>query len=398
MENKIKNRVCDICKSNEFKLLFKQKFEVMSRHSTLNGYDVVLCKQCGFVYANNIPNQKYFDNYYKNMSKYENKNYFIKESKYDIKRFLQIYYYFESFIKSKNESILEIGSASGELLSILKEKGYINILGMDPSPVCAHIAKQSLNIDTFIGSIDDVYKLTEQFNTLILVGVLEHIRDLNTSLNKIKELLLPNGRIFIVVPDASQYYNGKDAPFQEFSIEHINFFGQLSLNNLFRKHGFKKLLSMQSSIEPNYNTITPIITAVYELKEFEKDSSIEEKDTVTKEGIIKYIEKSKQIEKKIKYKINSIVKSNKKIFIWGTGSHTLHLLAVSNLSNANILAYIDSNPRYQGQKIKGIPIISPEEINGRPEPIMISSWVYQHEIEKQIREELHCDNELIRLY
>jgi SAM-dependent methyltransferase len=370
----------------------------MSSCSLLKGYDVVVCQQCGFVFANNIPSQKYFDHYYKNMSKYENSTPLLKESGYDKKRFLKYLDQFEPFIKSKNESIIEIGSATGGLLSILNERRYNNILGVDPSPLCVRSAKENYGINTFEGSINDVYKLTQKFSVLIMVGVLEHIRDLNDSLEKIKNLLSYKGRVFIVVPDASQYQNGTDAPFQEFSIEHINFFGQLSLNNLFRKHGFKKLLSVQSSVEPNYNTITPIITAVYELKEFEKDSSIEEKDTVTKEGIIKYIEKSKQIEKKIKYNINSIVKLNKKIFIWGTGSHTLHLLAVSNLSNANILAYIDSNPRYQGQKIKGIPIISPEEISGRPEPIMISSWVYQHEIEKQIREELHCDNELIRLY
>jgi predicted SAM-dependent methyltransferase len=41
----------------------------------------------------------------------------------------------------------------------------------------------------------------------------------------IYDILAPTGKIYIAVPDASQYINGEDAPFQEFSIEHINFFG-----------------------------------------------------------------------------------------------------------------------------------------------------------------------------
>jgi len=35
--------------------------------------------------------------------------------------------------------------------------------------------------------------------------------------------------VFITVPDASRYAAGDDAPFQEFSLEHINYFGPQSL-------------------------------------------------------------------------------------------------------------------------------------------------------------------------
>jgi len=43
---------------------------------------------------------------------------------------------------------------------------------------------------------------------------------------------------YIEVPDASIYYKGEDAPFQEFSPEHINFFGPDSLRNLMITNGF----------------------------------------------------------------------------------------------------------------------------------------------------------------
>jgi hypothetical protein len=37
----------------------------------LDGYDVVSCNKCDFVFASNIPDQKHFDIYYTNSNKYE---------------------------------------------------------------------------------------------------------------------------------------------------------------------------------------------------------------------------------------------------------------------------------------------------------------------------------------
>jgi hypothetical protein len=73
-------------------------------------------------------------------------------------------------------------------------------------------------------------------------------------------------------------------------------------------------------------------------------------------------------------------------------------MATSRLAAASIVAFVDSNTRYQDRTLHGRPIISPEALHSHPEPILISSRVFQHEIETQIRDQLGLSNEVIRLY
>jgi hypothetical protein len=62
------------------------------------------------------------------------------------------------------------------------------------------------------------------------------------------------------------------------------------------------------------------------------------------------------------------------------------------------VAFVDSNPNYQGHHLRGIPIIAPAQLRARNEPILIASWMYQHAIERQIRDDLALPNETITLY
>ena len=59
---------------------------------------------------------------------------------------------------------------------------------------------------------------------------------------------------------------------------------------------------------------------------------------------------------------------------------------------------MESNVRYQGRTLHDVPIVAPEALRGRSEPILISSRVFQHEITKQIRHDLGLENEIITLY
>ena len=67
------------------------------------------------------------------------------------------------------------------------------------------------------------------------------------------------------------------------------------------------------------------------------------------------------------------------------------------LARARITAFVDSNPRYQGKQVSGIPILSPAELAGRSEAILVSSLISQDEIVRQIRHDLRLGNEIITL-
>jgi|ERR1035437_1344099 ubiquinone/menaquinone biosynthesis C-methylase UbiE len=390
-------RNCPICNHNEKQLLFQQSFSKISHCGLLDGYNVVACKKCGFCFADNIPNQKVFDKYYKDMSKYEKLDSSIKESQYDILKFQKTVEYLKSNTKNKDSYIVEIGCATGLLLSLLKNDGFSNLLGIDPSPACVEIVNKRYSIPSRSGTISDLSTIKpESVDLIILLGVLEHIKDLDLALNELSIVLKPEGKVCILIPDASQYFNGKDAPFQEFSVEHINFFGPLSLTNLMIKHKFSKISIEQQVFEDNYNTLTPVILSIF-IKDKEGNASIIF-DQETVDNLKKYITNCYIEEKSIYFKIEKIYLDYEPIVIWGTGAQTLRLLANSDLSKANIIAFVDSNPKYQGNKLNNISVIRPEELKDNQETILISTRAYQNEIEHQIKETLKLKNKIIKLY
>jgi SAM-dependent methyltransferase len=390
-------RYCPICHSKGKNLLFQQSFSKISYNDLLDGYNVVACKECGFCYADDIPNQETFDLYYKYMSKYEKNDNNSKESQYDLNRFQQTVEYLKFNIINKDSYIVEIGCATGLLLSLLKKDGFTNLLGIDPSPACVETVTKIHNIPSRSGTISDLSSIVpESVDLVILVGVLEHIRNLDLALVQLRRVIKPDGKICIVVPDASQYLNGKDAPFQEFSVEHINYFGPGSISNLMIKHDFSKINIEQQMFEVNYNTLTPGILSI-----FNKNQAVQipfKYDQETVDNLKTYITICHKEERVINNKIEKIINNNEPIIIWGTGTQTLRLLANSDLNKVNIIAFVDSNPKYQGNKLNNVSIFSPEELKNRQETILISTRAHQNEIEYQIKEILKMKNKIIRLF
>ncbi len=391
-------RPCPICESRKRTILFHQTFSGFDGGNLLQSYDVVACDTCGLCFADKIPSQAQFDAYYRDLSKYENQSAELKESPYDIRRFEVTASYLQKFLRKPAEHIMEIGCATGLLLNTLKKKGYTNLTGVDPSPACAVSAKKFYDIKVLTHTLTDISIKDGSADVLILVGVVEHVRDLESAIPKLRNLLSAQGRCFICVPDASQYFRGEDAPFQEFSVEHINFFGPASLGNLFRKHGFKTIDITQAMIEVNHKTITPVLFSIFEKGPMPDEPLKFEPDQESKRNLITYISDCKSREAKVRLAINQIVEKKEPILVWGTGAQTLRLLANSRLNEALISAFVDSNPKYQGKSLNGIPIISPDTLPGRSEAILISTRPYQNEIESQIRNQLHLKNEIIKLY
>jgi SAM-dependent methyltransferase len=392
------HRRCEVCQSNQPRLLFAQRFVPLSEGSLLTGYDVVVCQQCGFCYADHLPGQEAFDAYYRDMSKYEQPVGSGRPSQYELDRFEATVKRIEKFLPDRNEHIFEIGCATGLLLAQLKSAGYRNVTGLDPSPACSRAAEQLYGIKVHCGALSADLAEAGNIDLLILVGVLEHLRDLRGALDKMSGLLGSGGRIFVTVPDASEYAAGDDAPFQEFSLEHINYFGPQSLANLMAVHGFRCLSSEQGLQRVNARTVTPVIHGVFEKTGTKPSDVTWRKDAITQRGLERYIAKSECENAAIQPVLEELSATQEPVIIWGAGSHTLRLLGTSQLANANLRAIVDSNPRYQGKRVQGVPIVKPEAIRDMPGAILVSSRVFQQNICKQIQESLKLDHRVVTLY
>jgi len=390
------SRPCPVCSSEIKIILYRQRFSRLSEGSFLKGYDVVVCQNCGFGFADQIPVQSAFDLYYRDMSKYDYQERDGKESAYDEERFEETANLIRQFLPYREAVILDIGCSTGGLLWKIKNLGFPNVIGVDPSPLCSSAAKELYGITVSNRSITELSTMGRAVDFVSLVGVLEHLRELGTALEEIHKIITDNGQIYIEVPDVSAFSNAPDAPFQQFSFEHINFFSAHSLNNLMMTRGFKPSYSQHIVRRQSHNTVMPVVSAVFKKQRDGRAQPVIDKETGN--SLVDYIQRSAAIDRRICQIIDELVSRGKSIYVWGVGTHTLRLMETSQLSEVNIRAFVDSNVHYHNKKLHGVAVLSPIDLKGTTDPILISSRVFQEEIKHQIRDELQIKNELILLY
>ena len=388
-------RHCPVCGSSSKRTIYTQHFSGLSGAALFEGYDVVVCNDCGLGYADGLPPQEAFNSYYRDLSKYESPNHDGALAAYDLIRFPETVGLIAAAIPDRNVRILEIGCATGGLLEALQTGGYKRIVGLDPSPVCTRLTRERCGAETITGSLSDLRAKDGPFDVIILGSVLEHLRDTEETMRTLKSLLAPAGYLYLEVPDASRFSEHTHAPFQEFSLEHINYFSPRSLDNLLGANGFTQVFSHQGTPETRPGVFAFEIKALYRMT---GATSRPVRDTVTATSLTAYVEKCRSMERGLSPVLDGLATSRRPILVWGVGTHTQHLLTSSRLRDANIVAFVDSNPNYQGRTLHGAPVLAPAELVSHSEAILISSHQFEAEITSQIRNGLGLKNEIISLY
>jgi SAM-dependent methyltransferase len=395
-ESQLPTRLCPVCDAEAPELLFHQSFAAIEGASVIDGYDVVTCGKCGAAYADRLPDQAIFDRYYQETSKYEYHQRGGEESPFDRARMDVITDVIGPLIPNKDAAILDIGCASGRLLYLIRERGFRDVTGLDPSPACVATARRLYDVRVLQGSLADFPPVTRSFDVVILVGVLEHIRDLDTAMRRVRSLVSPGGLVYAEVPDALEFHRWPNAPFQDFSNEHLTFFSPTSLSNLFMRYGFEPVFSEQNARVQAHLTTMSNVSAAF--RRTDRTVGVPESDTASRPALERYVAQCLAEEKELRERIDAIVAAGRPLIVWGVGTNATRLLSTTRLAEANIQAFVDSNTKYHGKELSGRPILSPEALSTRTEAILIVSRVFQNEIAQQIRGTLNLDHEILTLY
>ncbi len=342
-----KVRTCPICLYDKSKLIYRQKFAAHFEH------EIVSCVLCGFVYVNNTPSQKYYDEYYKNQSKYEGVRTHEMHDDFTYKEFANI---LKNFIP-KNSNILEVGCSTGKLLNFIKKKNYTKLIGIEPAPKCKKIAKKNYGIEVITSTLDN-FKGRKKYDLIIISAVMEHLTDIRSSVIKMYSLLNKNGMIYICVPDAGGFYKNFNEPYGELSTEHINFFTEQSLSQL-----------MSNCIKIFFKSDNNAIVSLW------KKNNIEES------GVNRYIVES---QKKMSNVLKTIDSLPKNTIIWGVGALTQRLFKTTKIKN-KIFKFVDSNKNLIGKNFQDVEILSPDKLIDYNNPILISSYGFRDEIIESIK-------------
>ena len=390
-------RACPVCSGTAKRVLFRQEFGSLSEGSLLTGYGLTVCGECGGAYADDIPAQGHFDRYYGDMSKYEYSDNAGVQSESYLLNFRQLTDLVAPHLLPSHR-VLDVGCATGGLLAEFNRRGFTNLLGVDPSPSCARIAQELYGIESRCLTISELGVLGEQFDVVLLTGVLEHLRDVDVSLNMVKRCLRPGGLLFLVVPDASRYERHSGAPFQFFSMEHVNFFAPKSLRCLLARHGYSCVFNDRLALHLSPKAIEPSVGGLFRLEREDQGVAVAERDDETEPALRRYIEQSRDQEQRIRAQVAALADAGRPLAVWGTGTHTLRLMETSRLPDAQVVAFIDSNPNYQGKTLAGVPVVAPSAFVGPNVEILISSHAAEEEIFQLITQKLRWSNPVHRLY
>jgi SAM-dependent methyltransferase len=384
-------RGCDVCGFAATEDLYDQRFVRFDDASGLDGYTVVACKRCGFMYADDLPGQDVFDRYYRDLSKYES-----HDTEGDIVPWKAVIHRsivadISERLPDRNLRILDVGSSSGHLISLFRKAGYRNAIGFDPSPRCRELARELYDVEVINTSISQMAFGGERFDLILMASVLEHLRDLERTMGELRALLRDGGAIWAEVPDAGRFHDYASSPFQQFSLEHINFFTVKTLERLMQRVGFHTG-DTWTTIRRVGSMDDPGLDGLFVAGRHERAWA---SDSAGIADVRAYTALSEQLERALCDRLQGQVDSGRPLIVWGTGSLTLHLMNHPIFAKLNIVAFVDSNANYHGKTIRGVPVMGPASLQGHDEPILIVSHAAQEEIQTAIRERYGLTNELL---
>jgi SAM-dependent methyltransferase len=388
-------RPCPVCGSAPHDVLYQQRFEHFAEGSITDAYDVVVCHICGMCFATGLPDQQRFAQYYADSSKYDLTAEGAQLTARDVDRYADQARFVAANVADWTLPLLDVGTATGGFLVALRDAGFERPFGVDPSPDAVRVAREVFSLDVAVGGLNEARAWGQEFGLVSYVAVLEHVLEPREQVRDVSRLLRRDGFLFVSVPAAGSFKDHVDAPFQEFSVEHINYFTSRSLANALGAEGFTQVAERVVVLPLGSDGQGPALEAVYRWDGIVRPR---QPDLMGADDIREYIRRCGVVETSTLERIDRLASSGERIYVWGTGTHTLHLLQTSRLGDCRIEAFLDSNPHYVGGMLAGRPVIAPSDLQAADAPILVSSAVSQLSIAAAARERFGPDVQLILLY
>ena len=148
--------------------------------------------------------------------------------------------------------ILDVGCGNGGFLAQMKSLGY-DVTGTEWTQRSASRVDASLGVPVLAGDLLDLGLPHESFDAVTLWHVLEHVRDPFATLNEVRRLLRPEGRLFLAMPNVESWQAKmfEGAWFHLDPPRHLFHFGPKSIGVLLNRTGFRLDWLSTFSMEQN---------------------------------------------------------------------------------------------------------------------------------------------------
>lgn len=230
---------CPVCGSNKINPLLTVNDHSVSREE----FVIWQCRDCNLRFTQDVPDEESIGKYYQSSD-------YISHTNTDKGLINKIYQRVRKHTLSRKAGlitgetvnrgkILDIGAGIGAFLNTMKEKGW-GVVGVEPDNGARQQAKNLFDLD--LNETDVLQQLPpNSFDAITLWHVLEHVHQLHSYVERLKELLKPKGKIFIAVPNYESadssiyklYWAAYDVP------RHLYHFTPKSMEALMQQHALK---------------------------------------------------------------------------------------------------------------------------------------------------------------
>ncbi|MBN8668219.1 MAG: class I SAM-dependent methyltransferase [Chitinophagales bacterium] len=239
MDAQVHYTACPVCGGHGFQPVFSVHDHTVSQEDFL----ILGCTECGHRFTQDVPGPDRIGAYYKAESYISHTN----SSKGLINRMYKIVRgytigskrrWVEKYTGLKKGAILDIGAGTGFFIAEMKSNGWV-VTGLEPDAEARAVAFDTNGLK--LEGLDTLYQLTPgTYDAITLWHVLEHVHDLEGYVKRFNELLKPEGRLIIAVPnhtshDARKY--GKDWAAYDVP-RHLHHFSPSSMKHLLEERGF----------------------------------------------------------------------------------------------------------------------------------------------------------------
>ena len=359
-------RPCPVCLSSTAQALHHNHLEPIAGFDL--SYRVARCTQCGFHFADRLPQASVYRAYYDGLSKYD---LLQPASALEQQRAAAALRICQRRALNPQARIVDLGCGSGGFLATLRQAGWTQLTGLDPAPNSPAAAQALYGLDCVrVGTLQAAPHLIDlqQADLLCLLAVLEHLPDLALDLPRLFGNLKPGCHVLIEVPALELFSAERGEPYGELSLEHIQFFSAISLSNLLGRLGLR-VLEIEHLALPQIDSgslfvwaqVPPTpIGAAHQLPEREPSAVFDA-----------YLQGSAA---RMQLALSKV--PQQPFVLYGAGSHSARLVAHMSPAQQNrLLAVFDANPNLAGKQWGRWQVQAPAALSEHlGVPILLSSY------------------------
>ncbi|MGN6542142.1 MAG: class I SAM-dependent methyltransferase [Ginsengibacter sp.] len=207
-------------------------------------FEIWECTNCTIRFTQNVPDQENIGKYYQSenyISHSDTSKGFINNLYHKVRKrtLLEKKKLIKKATGKQTGNILDVGAGTGAFLNTMKNAGW-RCTGIEPDQTAREKALQLYRIH--LQESEHIYSLpSESFDAITLWHVLEHVHELHNYVEKLKDSLSSNGKLFIAVPN---YTSGDEKIYDEFWAaydvpRHLYHFSPKAMETLLNTHGLK---------------------------------------------------------------------------------------------------------------------------------------------------------------